>query len=81
MLRALDLFSGIGGITSGLRGIVTPIAYVEKNTDARGFLEQKHPEIPVFDDVCTFDATEWKRCGLLELSYLNYQLNPSVLVF
>jgi DNA-cytosine methyltransferase len=60
MLRALDLFSGIGGITHGLRGIVTPIAYVEKNTDARGFLEQKHPEIPVFDDVCTFDATEWK---------------------
>ena len=61
MLRALDLFSGIGGITHGLRGIVTPIAYVEKNTDARGFLEQKHPEIPVFDDVCTFDATEWKE--------------------
>ena len=60
MLRALDLFSGIGGITHGLRGIVTPIAYVEKNTDAREFLEQKHPEIPVFDDVCTFDATEWK---------------------
>lgn len=58
MLRALDLFSGIGGITHGLRGIVTPIAYVEKNTDARGFLKQKHPEIPVFDDVCAFDATE-----------------------
>ncbi len=60
MLRALDLFSGIGGITYGLRGIVTPLAYVEKNTDAREFLKQKHPEIPVFDDVCTFDATEWK---------------------
>jgi len=60
MLYALDLFSGIGGISYGLRGIVTPIAYVEKNTDARGFLEQKHPEIPVFGDVCTFDATEWK---------------------
>jgi DNA-cytosine methyltransferase len=60
MLRALDLFSGIGGITHGLRGIVTPIAYVEKNTDAREFLKQKHPDTPVFDDVCTFDATEWK---------------------
>ena len=61
MLRALDLFSGIGGISYGLRGIVTPIAYVEKNTDARRFLEQKHSEIPVFDDVCTFDATKWKE--------------------
>ena len=61
VIRALDLFSGIGGITHGLRGIVTPVAYVEKNDDARSFLERKHPEIPVFDDVCTFDATQWKE--------------------
>ncbi|AGE48979.1 cytosine-specific methyltransferase [Paramecium bursaria Chlorella virus CVR-1] len=60
MLRALDLFSGIGGITYGLRGIVTPVAYVEKNKDAREFLQKKHPDVPVFDDVCAFDATEWK---------------------
>jgi site-specific DNA-cytosine methylase len=59
-LRALDLFSGIGGITYGLRGIVTPIAYVEKNKDAREFLKKKHPDVPVFDDVCAFDATGWK---------------------
>ncbi len=59
-LRALDLFSGIGGITYGLRGIVTPVVYVEKNKDAREFLKQKHPDIPVFEDVCTFDAIEWK---------------------
>jgi DNA-cytosine methyltransferase len=60
MLHALDLFSGIGGIAHGLRGIVLPIAYVEKNTDAREFLKQKHPDTPVFEDVCTFDASEWK---------------------
>lgn len=59
MLRAIDLFSGIGGITHGLRGIVEPIAYVEKNDDARGFLARKHPNVPVFDDVCTFDATPY----------------------
>ena len=23
-----------------------------------------------------FDVTEWKRCGLFELSYLNYQIKP-----
>lgn len=61
MLRALDLFSGgTCGITYGLRGIVTPILFVEKNLDAREFLKKKHPDTPVFDDVCTFDATEWK---------------------
>lgn len=65
MLRALDLFSGIGGITHGLRGIVTPIAYVEKNKDAREFLKQKYPDTPVFDDVCTFDATEWKNVDII----------------
>jgi DNA-cytosine methyltransferase len=59
-LRALDLFSGIGGITYGLRGIVTPIAYVEKNKDAREFLKKKHLVVPVFDDVCTFDAMPLK---------------------
>lgn len=61
MLRALDLFSGIGGITYGLHGILTPVAYIEKNTDARGFLKQKHPDTPVFVDVCTFNATELKE--------------------
>lgn len=59
-LRALDLFSGIGGITHGLRGIVEPVAYVEKIDDARAFLKKKHPDIPVFDDVCTFDAKTWE---------------------
>jgi len=57
VLRALDLFSGIGGITHGLRKIVEPVLYVEKNDDARSFLANKYPNVPVFDDVCTFDAT------------------------
>ena len=46
MLRALDLFSGIGGITYGLRGIVSPVVYVEKNDDAREFLKKKNPNTP-----------------------------------
>lgn len=65
MLRGLDLFSGIGGITHGLRGIVTPVAYVEKNKDARDFLRKKHPDITVFEDVCTLDATEFK--GMVDI--------------
>ncbi|ABT15096.1 DNA methyltransferase [Paramecium bursaria Chlorella virus NY2A] len=65
VLRALDLFSGIGGITHGLREIVEPIAFVEKNDEARSFLKKKHPEIPVFDDVCSFDATKWTHVDII----------------
>ena len=71
MLRAIDLFSGIGGITYGLRGIVEPIAYVEKNDDAREFLARKHPNVPVFDDVCTFDATPY--LGNVDIVKNNYR--------
>jgi site-specific DNA-cytosine methylase len=56
-LKALDLFSGIGGIGHGLRGIADVVAHVERDAMARTFLLRKHPEIPVFDDVCTFNAT------------------------
>ena len=56
-MKALDLFSGIGGVMYALRGIVEPIAHVEKDLLAREFLKRKHPNVPVFDDVCTFSAT------------------------
>ena len=56
-LKALDLFSGIGGITHALRGIVEPVAHVEKDEMARVFLQKKHPLVPVHDDVLTFDAS------------------------
>ncbi|AGE56329.1 cytosine-specific methyltransferase [Paramecium bursaria Chlorella virus NE-JV-1] len=57
-LKALDLFSGIGGIGYALRGIVEPVAHVERDALAREFLKRKYPDIPVYDDVCTFDASD-----------------------
>lgn len=60
MLRGLDLFSGIGGVTHGLRGIVEPVSYCEKNAGARAFLKRAHPDVEVFEDVCTLDATGMK---------------------
>ena len=34
MLRSLDLFSGIGGFTHGLRDLAKPVAYCEIDPDA-----------------------------------------------
>jgi len=56
MLHSLDLFSGIGGNSFALRDILKPVAYVEREQHLRDFLTRKFPDIPVFDDVITFDT-------------------------
>jgi len=56
MLRSLDLFSGIGGNSYALRDIMKPVAYIEREQHLRDFLARKFPDVPVFDDVITFDT-------------------------
>jgi site-specific DNA-cytosine methylase len=34
MLRSLDLFSGVGGMTLALRGIAEPVAYCDSSPEA-----------------------------------------------
>jgi DNA-cytosine methyltransferase len=58
VLKALELFAGIGGITHGLRGYVEPIAFCEYEKDAAAFLSQRG--LPVHGDITKFDATEYK---------------------
>lgn len=41
MLRSLDLFSGIGGISHGLRGIASPLAYCEIDPFAVSILQSR----------------------------------------
>lgn len=55
-LRSLDLFSGIGGITHGLRDIAVPIAYCDSSEAARNVLlanmsRGKLPRAPICEDV------------------------------
>lgn len=56
MITALDLFSGYGGISYGLRDYIKPIAYCEIDNYARAILASKISEgelsfAPIFPDV------------------------------
>lgn len=61
MLNGLDLFSGIGGITEGLRRWVTPVAYCERDRYARRQLLERQfyghiPVAPIWNDVRTLES-------------------------
>lgn len=61
MLRSLDLFSGVGGITHGLRGFATPVMYCEKDPDCHGVLRKlmgqgRLPRAPIHDDITKLTA-------------------------
>jgi len=56
MMKSFDVFSGIGGITHGLRGVARPVAYCENDEFCRSVLERlmredKIPRGPILGDV------------------------------
>ena len=55
-MRVLDLFSGIGAYTLGLKraGFET-VAFCESDEWCQRLLEQNFPGVPILDDVCTAD--------------------------
>ena len=57
-LRTLDLFAGIGGFSLGLHrtGGFETVAFVERDDYAQKVLAKNFPDVPIFDDVRTFDA-------------------------
>lgn len=62
MLRSLDLFSGIGGITHALRGIATPLMYCEKDPDCHKVLgklmqQGKLPRASIHPDIAKLTAS------------------------
>lgn len=62
MLRSLDLFSGVGGITHALRGLATPVMYCEKDTDCHVVVQKlmrqgKLPKAPIHPDVARLSAS------------------------
>jgi DNA (cytosine-5)-methyltransferase 1 len=68
MLRSLDLFSGIGGMTLALHGIATPVAYCDRSLDAQRVLQHNIrrrllPDAPISDDVRHMDA-RWLRSNV-----------------
>lgn len=56
VLRSLDLFSGVGGITHALRGLATPAMYCEVDTECHVVMKKlmargKLPRAPIHPDV------------------------------
>ena len=42
MIKSLDLFSGIGGLTHALHGIAEPVAYCDIEPEARAVTQEVH---------------------------------------
>lgn len=61
-LRHLSLFSGIGGIdiASHWAGFET-VAFVERDPFCQRVLKHHFPTVPIFDDVCSFDGSEYEN--------------------
>lgn len=56
MLRSLDLFTGVGGITHALRGMASPVMYCEKDPDCHKVLDKlmqqgRLPKAPIHPDI------------------------------
>ena len=65
MLRTLDLFTGIGGITHALRGLATPIGYCEINSGDQAILRnlmarKALPTAPIHPDVRKLDPRAFR---------------------
>jgi len=60
-MKLLDLFSGIGGFSLGLeRAGMETIAFCEFDKHAQLVLKKHWPNVPIFDDVRTLDAKQFR---------------------
>jgi DNA (cytosine-5)-methyltransferase 1 len=66
-MRGLDLFSGPGGLTLGLKAAgITTVAAVEKNANAVATFQQHSPKVKIFcDDVRRVDLKPFNGIDLI----------------
>jgi len=57
MLRMIDTFSGIGGFSLAARwlGGIETVQFVEREPYCRHILRKHWPDVPIHDDICTFN--------------------------
>jgi len=66
MKTHLDLFSGIGGFALACRwNNIQTVGFVEYEDYPRRVLSKQFPGIPLFGDICDFDATPFRGVDLL----------------
>ena len=62
----LSLFSGIGGIDIAAHWAgFTTVGFVEREPFCQKVLAKHWPEVPIFDDIRTFDATQFRGVDLV----------------
>ncbi|MGO4540356.1 DNA cytosine methyltransferase [Paenibacillus sp. 2TAB19] len=78
-MRALSLFSGIGGIDLACEwaGIET-VAFCEREPFPQKVLRKHWPDVPIYDDVCTLtkERLEADGIGTIELIHGGYPCQP-----
>lgn len=66
LMRVLDLFSGIGGMSLGLqRAGMTTVAFCEIDPFCRRVLAKHWPEVPIYDDVRSLTAARLAADGIV----------------
>jgi DNA (cytosine-5)-methyltransferase 1 len=70
MLRTVELFVGMGGITHALRGISHPVVYCEAAPHCIQLLTKlmtdgKIPTAPIWNDVATLDGTKYRDIDMI----------------
>jgi len=75
-MRLLDLFSGIGGFSYAAEKLVggyETVAFCEMDDFCQKVLKKHWPNVPIFDDVRTLDAT---RLGRIDIVTGGYPCQP-----
>ena len=69
MIRTLDLFSGIGGISLGLHwaGGFSTAAFVEIEPFCRSVLAKNFPGVPIMEDVCNVTEDTIRGLGRIDM--------------
>lgn len=67
MLKMLDLFSGIGGFSLAARwtGRIETVAFCEIDPFCQKVLTKHWPDVPIYDDIMTFDGSELGRIDII----------------
>ena len=75
-MRLLDLFSGIGGFSYAAEKLVggyETVAFCEMDDFCQKVLKKHWPQVPIFDDVRTLDAT---RLGRIDICTFGFPCQP-----
>ena len=75
-MRLLDLFSGIGGFSYAAETLIggyETVAFCEMDEFCQKVLKKHWPDVPIFDDVRTLDAT---RLGRIDICTFGFPCQP-----